>query len=314
MMKARPNWFQYGLVTLNAQLWSGFFLTARFSGGMFFLRNLILYTEHVGTMMRAAKKSVDPNKPDYSALVPAVEQASRILLALAQAASSQLSLTEIARQVGIHKSKAYSILNTLSNVNFVQRDPLSKAYSLGTGLLFLAGRVLESLDLRDTARPFLKRLSESTNSTAFFGMISERHLLVVAKDEGDQDIGLTIRTGHRFPLAWGAHGKSIAAFLPRQEREALLKSDKLYFHGSPAGIDRRRLNTELQEFRRIGYATDLGEMKVGIHAVAAPVFGRGGTVIGALVVLGTFPKQMADQYGSYVVRAAREFSESIGGR
>ena len=46
-------------------------------------------------------------------MVPAVEQASRVLFCLAGHSSSHMSLTEICAQVGIHKSKAYSILQTL---------------------------------------------------------------------------------------------------------------------------------------------------------------------------------------------------------
>lgn len=261
----------------------------------------------------ALPKDPAQTKPNYSSLVPAVEQASRILLALAQGPVGKMTLTEICRAVGIHKSKGYSILNTLQHFAFVDRSPDSKTYSLGPGLLFLSSKVLNNLDLREAVAPVLQELSFKTNSTAFLGLISDSNVFVVAKDEGMQDIGVTIRLGHRFPLAWGAHGKTILAFLPEAGRRKLLETSKPYFHGNQSRFDPDRFEREMVECRNAGFAVDLGEMKSGVNAVAAPVFGPARKLIGALVVLGTFRKESAGRYGSVVSEAARKFSDLIGG-
>ena len=161
--------------------------------------------------------------------------------------------------------------------------------------------------------PALAELSRETNSTAFLGLISDEHVFVVARDEGTQDIGMTIRLGHRFPLTWGAHGKAIAAFLSDEEQEEMLGTPKPYFHGHPSKFDRDRLEQELAVCRKRGFAADLGDMKNGVRAVAAPVFGPGGKLIGSLAIVGTFHKDSAQRYGSEVAKAARKFSELIGG-
>jgi DNA-binding IclR family transcriptional regulator len=258
-----------------------------------------------GTAMHVAK-------PEYSSLVPAVEQASRIMLALAQAESGKMTLTEICKAVGIHKSKGYSILNTLRHFAFVHRAS-DKAYSLAPGLLFLSAKVLSNMDYREPVAPVLRRLSHQMSSAAFFGVISDGHLIVVAKDEGSQNIGVTIRLGHRFPLAWGAHGKAIMAFLSKRERKELMAGLKPYFHGSPSNFEPDRIELELAQCRETGFAVDLGEMQVGVHAVAAPVFGLGGKLVGSLAVVGTFPRKRAEEYGREVAHAASEFSKLIGG-
>jgi DNA-binding IclR family transcriptional regulator len=269
------------------------------------LKNLILPTEI--TMPQKTQK-----KPEYSSLVPAVEQSSRILLTLAQEPGGKMTLTEICNAVGIHKSKGYSILNTLQHFAFVLRSEQGKTYSLGPGLLFLSAKVLNNLDLREAVAPTLKELACQTNSTAFLGIISGSHVFVVAKDEGTQDIGLTIRLGHRFPLAWGAHGKAIMAFLSDIEREKILAGGKLYFHGNQNKFDQKRLNSELAKCRQTGFAVDLDDMKSGIRALASPVFGPSGKLIGALAVVGTFPEKLSETYGADVAAAAKRFSASIG--
>ena len=264
------------------------------------------------------KVQVGPNKrtetkPKYISLVPAVQQASKILLCLAQDPSDKVGLSDICKQVDIHKSKAYSILNTLRHFNFVEKDMKNKTYSLGPGLLFLSSKVLNKLELRDAVTPFLRKLSCETNSTALLCMMADQSVFVVAKDEGTQDIGVTIRLGHQFPLTWGAHGKAIVAFLPDPDKKRTLSGEKLYFHGDPSRLDRDRLEKELVRCRETGFAPDLGEMKTGIHAVAAPVFGPSRKLIGSIVVMGTFPRQFLERYGSQVAEIGRRFSETLGG-
>ena len=102
---------------------------------------------------------IDKPKSTYSGIVPAVEEASRILITLARNNPGKMTLTQIRREVGIHNSKAFSILNTLQRFGFVQKDPVTKTYSLGMGLIYLSQKVLDTLDLREAAAPFLSRLS-----------------------------------------------------------------------------------------------------------------------------------------------------------
>ena len=103
------------------------------------------------------------------------------------------------------------------------------------------------------------------------------------------------------------------AFLSKSERKELMAGLKPYFHGSPPNFEPDRIEFELAQCRKTGFAVDLGEMQVGVHAVAAPVFGLGGKLIGSLAVVGTFPKEIAEKYGRDVAGAAGEFSKSIGG-
>jgi DNA-binding IclR family transcriptional regulator len=252
------------------------------------------------------------SKPKYGTLVPAVEQAARILVWLAEHPDAQATLTEISRQIGIHKSKAYAILNTMMQFSLVRRETVRKTYSLGPGVLFLAGRLLDGLDLREIARPFLKDLAESTSSTAFLGLVSGDHVYVAALDQGKQAVAVTFRLGHRFPLTWGAHGKALVAFLPDQDRNRILEQERSYFHGDSSPLDTERLRQELLDCRKTGYALDPGDMKPGVRAIAAPVWGPGASLLGAMVLLGTFSLDEARHWGPMVADRARGLSGALG--
>jgi len=253
-------------------------------------------------------------KERYTSLVPAVEQAALILVCLEKIAASRLTLTEISSNVGIHKSKAYSILNTLRKFGLVEKDDETKTYALGLGLLALSRKVLNNIDLRQVVEPCLERLALRTAATALFGVINEESLVVVARKEGAREVGVTIRIGHRFPLTAGAHGKAIVAFLPDQERQNILRRKRLYFHGRASQLDETRLERELAECRRDGFAYDVGELNHGINAVAAPVLDGAEKVIGSLFLIGTFSGDAIRNYGTMVAEQAGDISETLGFR
>jgi hypothetical protein len=69
------------------------------------------------------------------------------------------SLTELARRVGAAPGSIYSIMYTLERFGYIVRDPGTKRYNLGLKALVHAHAVLTSLDVREIARPVLKRLA-----------------------------------------------------------------------------------------------------------------------------------------------------------
>lgn len=253
-------------------------------------------------------------KPGYNKLVPAVEQAARILFCLAKRTNSRLSLTEICREVEIHKSKGYSILNTLLEFGLVSKNRGTRTYSLGPGLLSLSRSVLDNMELKDLVLPYLEVLSHETGSSALLGLISGERLVIVAKCEASADIGITIRVGHRYPLSWGAHGKAIVSFLPDEQKRHVLEREGLWFYGKSAApkADVPGVDEELKEIKRLGYALDLGQVQPGINAVSSPVFGSGQNPVGGVIVVGTFPAAQADSFGQRAAAAAGRISSFLG--
>lgn len=254
---------------------------------------------------------VDQAKKSYINLVPAVEQAGRILISLADG-SSALNLTEICKKTGIQKSKAYAILNTLQNLGFVRKREGTKLYSLGTSLIFLGRKASEVLSYRELTEPYLKEIARFSKSTAIFGLIEGFFLIVVAKEEGDGDFNISIKLGKRYPLTFGAHGKAIFAFLSQKEREEILRSEELYFHGSPANFDQKKLRKEVRECLEKGYAVDVGTFHPKVNALASPVFGEGNKVIGSLFIVGLFPESEIESLGFKLKESAKAISMALG--
>lgn len=252
-------------------------------------------------------------KSVYKPSAPAVEQASRVLLCLGESSQFKMRLTEICQQVGIHKSKGHSILNTLKQFGFVERDPEAKTYSLGPALIFLSRHVLDNLHYPEIVAPFLDHLAKETNGTALFGLIYGEHLVVIGKSEGYQNIGFSIRLGHRFHITLGAHGKAIVAFMPEADRKKILTRKRVYFHGyETTRLNMKRLREELVRCRQLGYAQDVGEITTGVNFVSAPVFGVQEKIIGCIILIGTFGDSLIQKYGPKTADVAREVSYKLG--
>ena len=76
-----------------------------------------------------------------------------------------LGLTEIAKKMGIAKSTAFGLVNTLMSKGFLEKDSVTNKYRLGVILLELGGLYSSRLDIRNEALPFMHGLREKTNET-----------------------------------------------------------------------------------------------------------------------------------------------------
>lgn len=249
----------------------------------------------------------------YDPQVPAIDQMMRVLNFLSASSSIGQSLTEICRQAGIHKSRGYALLNTLTKHDLVTRNPHTKVYHLGPGLLPLSKKFLDHLDIRHVAQPVLDNLSRETDSTALLGHINGDFVFVIAASQGQFELGISIRIGHRFNLTHGAHGKAILAFMPSQQSRSILSNKQLYFYGPPENTDLARLELELENCRKIGYAVDSGELQPGVTAISAPVAGPGGHIVGCVILVGIYAENKVDQYGPRVAEASRKIEQASGG-
>ncbi len=96
--------------------------------------------------------TANPKKSSYNPSAPAVEQAAQLLLCLGKPRESDLGLTAICREIGIHKSKGFSILNALARYDLVTKDEKTKTYCLGPALMPLARKAQEKIDITEIAK------------------------------------------------------------------------------------------------------------------------------------------------------------------
>src|SRR5699024_6914005 len=77
----------------------------------------------------------------------------------------ELGVTEIAPEVGLHKSTVSRILAALDREGIVEQGA-SRRYRLGLGIIAIAGPLLADLDVRRAAYPILQSLTRATAETS----------------------------------------------------------------------------------------------------------------------------------------------------
>jgi DNA-binding IclR family transcriptional regulator len=213
------------------------------------------------------------NEAPRPRIVPAVERAAQ-LLELVEAAGRPMTISELARQIGINRGTARDLLETLRAHGLLERDEDRKQYRLGPRLARLGMAALGQLDLPSTARPYLVDLADEISGAVLLVVPhGDRATIVDKVDGGRVAVEVSATVGRRIPLAAGACGKVFLAYSDEGERERRLAELTAYA-------------TELEHVRCQGYATDDEEYLTGVRAVSAPVFDARGRVAAAVLVLG----------------------------
>jgi DNA-binding IclR family transcriptional regulator len=282
---------------------------------MIFLDNngLFCYSIHRTQVLKEEFIMLETNEnPQKPYKVPAVEQAIRVILCLADSGSNPKSLTDICTEVGIHRSKAFSILNTLDEYGFAKKNPNRKGYVLGPGLLAITGKMLEKLSFSRFVAPVLYELAKKAGATVSMGLIADDKTYIVAEYQGAPGIGISSPIGYTTPVTYGSHGKAIAAFLPENELEALLKNECLYFYGSPDKYNKTRLQKDLAQCRSTGFALELGDIQRGVNAIAVPLPDQNSHPIGFVTIVGFFSEEEAMKLGPLTIEAVKTISKEAG--
>jgi DNA-binding IclR family transcriptional regulator len=216
---------------------------------------------------------------DGKLTVRAVERALDILLCFTEAA--ELSLTEISARVGLHKSTVHRLLASLEGKGFVIRDAATEKYKLGFRLWELSANLSQSDDPGIMLLPEMERLRDQIGETVSLYVRDGKERVRIQAVQSNQAIRRVAPVGARLPLYVGASSKVLVAFAePTVLSEVLLDPDW------PAGLDRDAFVQQLQETKKLGYATSVEEREPGAAAVSAPIFNRAGRLVAALAVSG----------------------------
>ncbi len=247
-------------------------------------------------------------------LVPAVERAVRVLRLLASDGGPR-RLTDLSRTLALSKSTLSELLGTLEHLGLVERDGESRAFRLGYGVLELGNAVLQRLDLRQVARPYLMHLRDAIGETAVLHMPVDQGTLIVDRVESDHQLKVVAPIGHRLPPFAGSVAKVFAAELTEKELAALLKTRALRAFTPRSVTSPQRYRKEIQRVRHRGYAVDDEEYLPGVRAVSAPVLDSRGRTVATVTVVGSSVR-LTDvrmrRAATAVLEAAAAISRSLG--
>lgn len=247
-------------------------------------------------------------------LTQSVLKAFDILECLASA-ERPLSAQEVAQRCSLSRPTAYRHLITLSTRDYVANSQDSGHFQIGARVLSLSKSFLDRLDLPELAKPDMRELSRVSRETVYLAILDGTEMLYIGKVESTQQVRMHCVIGTRNPLHCTALGKAILAFLPREERTALLDRISLRAYTPNTITDRVTLEEDLELTRARGYAIDDMEIEEGINCIGAPIFDHTGRVVAAISTSGPIYRlSLAQLHGlsEAITRASRTISSKLG--
>lgn len=236
------------------------------------------------------------------------------LLDLIAEAPKPLRFADLQKMSGVPKPTLARMLKTLMVFRLIRQDEATGAYLLGHRFVELSHRVWDKFDLVSAAAPELARLSAELGETVALCRL-DGHRVVYLEERSSGGLGVLIAVGRRVPVHCTAAGKALLAFQePSFARSLAGQLD--YDRFTPQTItDPQALEADLVLTRARGYAVSYEEHLAGVNTVAAPIAGRDGVPLGALVVLG--PASRLDSsaihpVGRELMAAARRITGTVG--
>lgn len=223
-----------------------------------------------------------------------------------------LGVTDIARELSISKSTTFGILRSLEQEGLVMKDVRSKRYITGNELFELSKKVLRTIDLKATARPFLEALVGLIDDTIFLGVREDNRVRVLDVIEPQKEWRISSPVGTRFALTAGVMAKLFLSTLPDEEIHTFLQS-----HGLPRYTENTITNPadfmrEIEKTRASGYALDMEEYLKGMRAVGSVIYSAHFPV--AVVWAVGFSSSMNDEKLPTIIVHVKNAAQQISGQ
>lgn len=244
-----------------------------------------------------------------------VDRTAALLKAVAGHEPAGASTSEVARAAQLPRPTAHRLLSELRDHGLTDRDPETGRWLLGPELFFLGASASSRYDVRDVARPFVKRLADATGESAFFSARRGDESICLIGEEGAFPVrSHVLHEGVRFPLGVASAGMVMLAFLSDAEVEDhLSRHDLAATHGPQH--DAEQVRARVLETRRVGYVVNPGLVVPGSWGMAAAVFDGAGSPRWALSLTGIEHRFGADRrrdLGGLLLKEAHALSLALG--
>ena len=236
-----------------------------------------------------------PQKNDAPSGSQTLSRGIRILEILASS-ERNLSIDELAAQLGVHRSIAYRLLRTLEEHTLVARDGAGRA-GLGAGLAALSSGIAR--DMQTAALPHLDAVANELGMTCLLAVLldgDEAVTLVSAAPRRNMAV-VAYRPGHRHPITRGAPGKAILLDLAPAQWPADLPAE---------------LRSEIETARARGYTTSHDEVVPSLKAVAVPLSLPGQPPAAIAVIHVSLPAP-EEEIAARLASAVADITTSFGG-
>jgi IclR family pca regulon transcriptional regulator len=188
----------------------------------------------------------------------------------------RMNLTELAKANNMNLPTARRYLHTLAKQGFVVKDEATGAFQLTPKVLRLGSWVMETMGIRERLLPYMNSITRKYNVTTHCAILEGTEAVTVERLRSADVVNLDLTAGSRLPLHATSLGKSLLAWMPQKERDAVL--DRLQFTAfTPHTLtSREAFEADLEITKERGYSIAEQELSLGLKTMAVPIAGPNG--------------------------------------
>ena len=231
------------------------------------------------------------------------------------AIGSSATLAEIARKTALPRSTAHHLLRALVEFGYLVQDGDARTYTLAPKLFRLTGNTWTREQLAEIVMPYLDELSRRTGEGTSLAMLRDGVVTIIAKREPEGPVRVVQEVGARRPIYCTAVGKALAAWLPEQELNGIIRRTVFKRLTPNTLTSPNAFHQELARIRATGFAIDNEEHIEGIRCIASPVRDHSGEVRASLCVLGPknhLPQRRLPEIRQALAAVAADLSARLG--
>jgi DNA-binding IclR family transcriptional regulator len=243
--------------------------------------------------------------------MPIIQSVDRALhiLDLFDEYETELKITDISERLILHKSTVHSLLKTLQKHGYIEQNPENGKYRLGMKLFERGNLVIQSLDIRELAKPHLQALTKETEQTVHLVVLDGREGVYIDKVEGATSSALYSRIGRRIPIHCSSVGKALVAFKSQEEIDSILEDYDFAYRTEYTITNKEDFLKELETVREHGFSRDKQENEPGVNCVAIPVRNHTGEVVAAMSISSPVMRFNEEQIQLHIDLLKREASK-----
>lgn len=238
------------------------------------------------------------------------EKALNILMAFTPN-NNEIGTTDLSKKLGLHKSTTSRLIKLLVATKFLQQNPLTRKYLLGSSALQIGHAVTRSVDskLLAVAQPCLAELSQLLGESVAMEMLSGTNIVLALHVEGPSHVRFNFQQGEHVPINVAAGAKVILSQSDSTLVEICLKQEFQKFNENTI-ISKDEYRKLLSKIKKTGIAYDKGERYLNTHAMATPIYNMEGITKAAVVIAGP-AHRLNDSFLKSAVAPLRETAEKI---
>lgn len=212
--------------------------------------------------------------------------------------NARLTLSDVARIVGLPRASARRALLTLEALGYVESN--GRVFSLSPQVLTLARAYLASSPIPRVAQGFLENVSETLGESCSLSILHGDEVIYIARSTKKRIGSLHRDVGAHLPAHCTSMGRVLLAALPDRELDQFLERVRLESFTPYTVTDKNELRTIIERVRRNGYCLVDQELEIDLRSIAVPVQNAGGRVIAGMNVSAqasrTPKKQMIERF------------------